>query len=127
MKIGYARVSTKEQSFDLQIDALQKAECKEIYKEVASGTKAERPVLDDLLKNIRSGDILIVWKLDRLGRSLKHLVSLVGELMSRDVGLQSINDPIYTTTPHGRLTLTSSYPSRTGGAVKISLNFANCS
>ena len=64
MKIGYARVSTKEQSFDLQIDALQQAECKEIYKEVASGTKAERPVLDDLLKNIRSGDILIVWKLD---------------------------------------------------------------
>ena len=104
MKIGYARVSTKEQSFDLQIDALQKAECEEIYKEVASGTKAERPVLEDLLKNLRSGDILIIWKLDRLGRSLKHLVSLVGELMSRGVGLQSINDPIDTTTPHGRLT-----------------------
>jgi len=104
MKIGYARVSTKEQSFDLQIDALQKAECKEVYKEVASGTKAERPVLDNLLKNLRSGDILIIWKLDRLGRSLKHLVELVGELMSRGVGLQSISDPIDTTTPHGRLT-----------------------
>lgn len=104
MKIGYARVSTKEQSFDLQIDALHKSGCEQIYQEVASGTKSERPVLERLLNNIRSGDLLIIWKLDRLGRSLKHLVSLVGELMDKGVGLQSINDPIDTTTPHGRLT-----------------------
>lgn len=103
MKIGYVRVSTKEQGFDLQIDALQKSGCEEIYKEVASGASSERPVLDELKQQLRSGDILVIWKLDRLGRSLKHLVELVGELMDKDVGLKSLNDPIDTTTPHGRL------------------------
>lgn len=103
MKVGYARVSTKEQSFDLQIDALKKVGCEKIYKEIISGAKAERQVLNDLLLNIRSGDVLVIWKLDRLGRSLKHLVELVNDLMEKDIGLLSINDPIDTTTAQGRL------------------------
>ena len=104
MKIGYARVSTADQSFDLQIDALEKLGCEKIHREVASGAKSKRPVLVELLQHLRPGDVLAIWKLDRLGRSLKHLVELVGELMDRGVGLQSINDPVDTTTPHGRLT-----------------------
>ena len=77
MKIGYARVSTKEQSLDLQIDALQKDGCEKIYTEIMSGTKSDRPKLQELLNNLRSGDVIVVWKLDRLGRSLKHLVELI--------------------------------------------------
>ncbi len=103
MIIGYARVSTKEQIFDLQIDALKKAGCKKIYREVVSGARAERQVLNELLENIRSGDVLVIWKLDRLGRSLKHLVELVNGLSDKGIGLKSINDPIDTTTPQGRL------------------------
>lgn len=103
MKIGYARVSTREQHFDLQVDALSKAECDYIYKEAASGAKGGRPVLDDVLSRLRAGDVLVIWKLDRLGRSLKHLVTLATELMERRVGLISLNDPIDTTTPQGRL------------------------
>ena len=72
MKIGYARVSTKEQSFDLQIDALKKAGCKKFYKDIASGARAERPALNDMLDRLQEGDVIVVWKLDRLGRSLKH-------------------------------------------------------
>ena len=105
MKIGYARVSTPEQSFALQVDALRQAGCTEVYQEVISGARTARPVLDTLLTQLRSGDVLVVWKFDRLGRSLKHLVELVNELMSRGVGLQSLHDPIDTTTPHGRLSL----------------------
>jgi len=105
MKIGYARVSTPEQSFALQVDALRQAGCTEVYQEVISGARTARPVLDTLLTQLRSGDVLVVWKFDRLGRSLKHLVELVNELMSRGVGLQSLQDPIDTTTPHGRLSL----------------------
>lgn len=103
LKIGYARVSTKEQKFDLQADALHKAGCKKIYKEIVSGARSERQVLNNLLQNIRSGDVLVIWKLDRLGRSLKHLIELVNALMEKDIGLQSINDPIDTTTAQGRL------------------------
>ncbi len=103
MKIGYARVSTKEQSFDLQLDALQKAGCKKIYHEVVSGARAERPVLEQLLDTLREGDVLVIWKLDRLGRSLKHLVGLVNDLREQQIGLQSLNDPIDTTTAQGRL------------------------
>ena len=77
MKIGYARVSTKEQSFDLQLDALRKAGCKKIYQETVSGAKAARLQLDLMLDNLRAGDVLVIWKLDRLGRSLQHLVELV--------------------------------------------------
>ncbi len=103
MKIGYARVSTTEQSFYLQVDALKKAGSERIYKEVVSGVRSERPVLNELLKTIRPGDIVVIWKLDRLGRSLKHLIELVNALIDKGVGLQSINDPIDTTTVQGRL------------------------
>lgn len=104
MKIGYARVSTREQHLDLQMDALAKAGCKKFYKEVVRGAKVERPILNKLLEELRAGDILVIWKLDRLGRSLKHLIELVYQLMQRDIGLQSLSDPIDTTTPQGRLT-----------------------
>ena len=103
MKIGYARVSTKDQNLDLQIDALKKAGCKKIYKEVISGAKSDRPILNDLLANLREDDVLIIWKLDRLGRSLKHLIGTVSDLINRNIGLQSLNDPIDTTTSQGRL------------------------
>jgi DNA invertase Pin-like site-specific DNA recombinase len=103
MRVGYARVSTKDQNLDLQVDALQKEECEEVFREVASGAKTARPVLDDLLSRLRAGDVLVIWKLDRLGRSLKHLVTLATELLEREIGLISLNDPIDTTTPQGRL------------------------
>jgi DNA invertase Pin-like site-specific DNA recombinase len=103
MRVGYARVSTKDQDFHLQEDALNKAGCEKIFKEVASGAKTSRPVLEDLLSRLRSGDVLIIWKLDRLGRSLPHLVTLASNLLERQVGLVSLNDPIDTTTAQGRL------------------------
>ncbi len=103
MRIGYARVSTKDQSIHLQEDALKKAGCEQIFKEVASGARTSRPVLEDLLSRLRSGDVLVIWKLDRLGRSLPHLVTLANDLLERRVGLISLNDPIDTTTPQGRL------------------------
>ena len=103
MRVGYARVSTKNQSFDLQIDALKKAKCDEIFQEIASGAKTARSVLDDLLSRLRPGDVLVIWKLDRLGRSLNHLVTLTNELMERKIGLISLNDPIDTTTAQGKL------------------------
>ena len=103
MKIGYARVSTRDQKADLQVDALKQAGCERIYQDIASGAKSARPELDKLLANVRPGDAVVIWKLDRLGRSLKHLVELVGELAERKVGLQSLNDPIDTTHAQGRL------------------------
>lgn len=103
MKIGYARVSTREQSLELQTDALKKAGCEKIYQEVVSGAKTERTVLADALADLREGDVLVIWKLDRLGRSLSHLVQLVTALMKQGVGLQSLNDPMDTTTAQGRL------------------------
>jgi DNA invertase Pin-like site-specific DNA recombinase len=103
MKIGYARVSTREQNLDMQVFALEDAGCEKICEEVVSGAKADRPVLNNLIKQLRDGDVVVVWKLDRLGRSLKHLVELVHILMQRNIGLCSLNDPIDTTTPQGRL------------------------
>lgn len=103
MKIGYARVSTREQNAALQVDALTAAGCERVYQDVASGAKTARPALDELLGQLRAGDVLVIWKLDRMGRSLKHLVELVGELMERAVGLLSLNDPIDTTSAQGRL------------------------
>jgi DNA invertase Pin-like site-specific DNA recombinase len=103
MKIGYARVSTKDQNLELQIDALEKAGCEKIYRDIASGARSDRPALNELLKHIRSSDVLVIWKLDRLGRSLNHLISLVNELMDKKIGLQSLNDALETTTAQGRL------------------------
>ena len=104
MKIGYARVSTRDQTLDLQVDALKKAGCAKVLTEKMSGAGAERPVLNKLMEALRAGDVLIIWKLDRLGRSLQHLIALVNELLTRKVGLKSLNDPIDTTTATGRLT-----------------------
>ena len=103
MKIGYARVSTREQSLQLQVDALKEAGCEKIYQEVASGSKTDRPILEELMTNIRTGDTLIVWKLDRLGRNLKHLLQIIEDLMKKDIGFVSLNDLIDTTTINGKL------------------------
>ena len=103
MTFGYARVSTREQSPALQLDALREAGCERIFRETASGAKAERPELARLLEQVREGDVVVVWKLDRLGRSLGHLVAFVGELMERGVGLVSLRDPVDTTSAQGRL------------------------
>ena len=103
MKIGYARVSTQEQNLSLQIDALNQAGCEQIYQEKVSGSLADRPELTRLLEMIRMGDTLVIWKLDRLGRSLAHLIGLVSDLETRQIGLLSLNDPVDTTTPQGRL------------------------
>lgn len=103
MRIGYARVSTKDQNFVLQEDALKQAGCEKVFREIVSGAKTSRPVLNDLLSRLRKGDVLVVWKLDRLGRSLDHLVKLANELMERNIDLISLNDPVDTTTPQGRL------------------------
>jgi DNA invertase Pin-like site-specific DNA recombinase len=103
MHVGYARVSTREQTIDLQVDALTQAGCTKVYTEVISGARADRPILAQVLEMLRAGDVLVIWKLDRLGRSLTHLLAIVTDLMTRQVGLKSLNDPIDTTTPQGRL------------------------
>src|SRR5215813_609834 len=103
MHVGYARVSTREQTIDLQVDALTQAGCTNVYTEVISGARADRPILAQVLETLRAGDVLVIWKLDRLGRSLTHLLTIVTDLMTRQVGLKSLNDPIDTTTPQGRL------------------------
>jgi DNA invertase Pin-like site-specific DNA recombinase len=92
MKIGYARVSTREQNLMMQTIALEEAGCEKIYEEVVSGVKADRPILENLIKELRPTDTLVIWKLDRLGRSLKNLVVLVQQLMDNDIGLCSLND-----------------------------------
>ena len=102
MKIGYARVSTKDQLLSMQIEALKAANCFQIHEEIASGAKTERPVLEEIMRNIREGDTLVVWKLDRLGRNLSHLIHLTTKLIEKKVGLVSLNDPIDTTTAQGR-------------------------
>jgi DNA invertase Pin-like site-specific DNA recombinase len=104
MKVGYARVSTKDQTLDLQLDALKKAGCSKIYTETVSGARADRPELAKLMDALRTGDVLVIWKLDRLGRSLKNLIDIVNDLLQRKVGLKSLGDPIDTTTSQGRLT-----------------------
>ncbi|HPM02585.1 MAG TPA: recombinase family protein [Candidatus Cloacimonadota bacterium] len=103
MKIGYARVSTYEQNLDLQIDDLKKNGCEKIYEEKVSGSKADRPILQDMLKNLRNGDVLVVWKLDRLGRSLKDLLGIVSGLQNRGVELVSLKESIDTTSSTGKL------------------------
>jgi len=102
-RIGYARVSTSEQNLDLQIDALTSAGCKQIRTDTASGGSRSRPGLQDALDLLQEGDTLVVWRLDRLGRSLGHLVDLVAGLERRGVNLRSISDSIDTTSAGGRL------------------------
>ena len=103
MKIGYARISTRDQSLSMQTEALKAAGCVKIHEEVASGAKTVRPVLDEIIRNLREGDTVVIWKLDRLGRNLAHLIHLTTVLLEKKVGLISLNDPIDTTTSQGRM------------------------
>ena len=105
MLIGYARVSTPDQSLDLQKDALAKAGCRETFEDVASGAKSSRCGLDQALKYLRPCDTLIVWRLDRLGRSLRHLVDIVADLQMRGIELRSLQENIDTSTASGKLFL----------------------
>ena len=103
MRIGYARVSTDDQTLDLQLDALNRAKCGQIYKEQASGKNTARPELDACLKSLRKGDTLVVWRLDRLGRSLDDLIRLTNELKSRNVEFESLIEKVETGSPTGKL------------------------
>lgn len=102
MLIGYARVSTQDQNLDLQIEALTKAGCKKLFDDKISGSSKERPGLTKALEMLREGDTLVVWKLDRLGRSVKNLVDLVSELHKQGVQFKSLTNAIDTGTPSGR-------------------------
>lgn len=103
MIIGYARVSTIEQDTSLQLDALNQAGCERIYQEAFSGTSRERPELLRCLDTLRPGDTLAVWRLDRLGRSLKDLIAIMSDLESKGVGFRSVTEAIDTTTAGGKL------------------------
>jgi DNA invertase Pin-like site-specific DNA recombinase len=103
MLIGYARVSTDDQTLDLQVDALEAAGCarRRIYTDTASGAKTDRPGLGKALEVVREGDTLVVWRLDRLGRTLPHLLQLVEDLNGRQIGFRSLTESIDTTSPTG--------------------------
>ncbi len=103
MQIGYARVSTTDQDSSLQLDALKQAACERIFEETASGAQRDRPELKEALRYLRKGDVLAVWKLDRLARSLKQLMETVEELAERGIALRSLTEGIDTTTANGRL------------------------
>ncbi len=103
MIIGYARVSTQDQNPQLQRDALEEAGCEQVFEERVTGTKRERPELQACLRTLRDGDTLVVWKLDRLARSLKDLVELIHELNERGVGFRSLTEAIDTTSAGGKL------------------------
>ena len=102
MLIGYARLSTQDQNLELQLDALTKAGCQKVFEDTISGTRADRPGLGKALDMLREGDTLVVWKLDRLGRSVKQLVKLVSALHKQNVQFKSLTDSIDTGTPSGR-------------------------
>jgi DNA invertase Pin-like site-specific DNA recombinase len=103
MLVGYARVSTQEQNLDLQRDALEKAGCEKLFAEQVSGASAERPGLGQALEFVRKGDTLVVWKLDRLGRSLRHLIETVQQLQAKGIHFKSLQESIDTTTSGGKL------------------------
>ena len=103
MLVGYARVSTQDQTLALQRDALEKAGCGRIFTDTASGAKAERRGLDEALAYMRAGDTLVVWKLDRLGRSIRHLIDVVALLQDKGIGFKSLTEQIDTTTSGGKL------------------------
>ena len=106
MLIGYARVSTQDQHLALQLDALTAAGCEKIYREKMSGSIAERPELDKMLADLRSGDTLVVWKSDRLGRSTRHLLDIIALLQERNINFRSITEAMDTTTSAGKLIFT---------------------
>jgi DNA invertase Pin-like site-specific DNA recombinase len=103
MKIGYARISTSDQKLQMQEDALKKAGCEDIYTDIASGVKSLRPGLHSALSHLRRGDMLVVWRLDRLGRSLGHLIQIVQDLNDRNIGFVSLQENLDTTTSGGKL------------------------
>lgn len=103
MLVGYARVSTQDQNLELQNDALTKAGCERIFTEVVGGSRTERTGLQEALNILRGGDTLVVWRLDRLGRSLKHLIDIVNQLREKDIGFRSLQESIDTTTSGGKL------------------------
>ena len=103
MKIGYIRVSTQEQNKSLQMDALKEAGCEKFFTDKSTGAKFERKGLEETLAFVRSGDSIVVWKLDRLGRSLKHLIELLKNLQERGIEFVSLTEQIDTTTPGGKL------------------------
>jgi DNA invertase Pin-like site-specific DNA recombinase len=102
MRIGYARVSTEDQTLDLQRDALKRAKCRQVYEEQATGKNIGRPQLEACLKSVREGDTLVVWRLDRLGRNLADLIGLISELEQRKINFESITEKIETVSPAGR-------------------------
>ena len=104
MKIGYARTSTLDQNLDLQLDALKNCGCEKIYQEQISSVKDHRPQLENCLQALRAGDTLYIWRLDRLGRSLKDLINIVTQLQEIDCELVSIKESIDTSTTSGKLT-----------------------
>jgi DNA invertase Pin-like site-specific DNA recombinase len=103
VNVGYARISTKNQNINLQEDALKSAGCQEIYTDIASGSKSQRPGLDSALTYLREGDTLVVWKLDRLGRSIQHLIQTVALLNERKIAFKSLQENIDTTSSGGKL------------------------
>jgi DNA invertase Pin-like site-specific DNA recombinase len=103
MRIGYARISTDDQTLDLQRDALKRAKCRQTYEEQASGKTAARPELEACLKSLREGDTLVVWRLDRLGRSLSDLVRIISDCEQRKIQFESLTEKIETRSPAGRL------------------------
>lgn len=103
MLIGYARVSTQDQTLNLQTDALKRIGCDKIFTDMTSGTRAERPGLQDAMDHLRAGDTLVVWRLDRLGRTLKHLIATISDLNERGIGFKSLQENMDTTTSGGKL------------------------
>jgi DNA invertase Pin-like site-specific DNA recombinase len=103
MLIGYARVSTQDQTLDLQTDALNRAGCEKIFTDTTSGAKAERPGLQEAMSQLRVGDTLVVWRLDRLGRTLTHLIATVTDLSDHGIGFKSLQENMDTTTSGGKL------------------------
>ncbi len=103
MLIGYARVSTQDQTLDLQTDALKQAGCEKLFTDTTSGAKSERPGLQEAMNHLRAGDTLVVWRLDRLGRTLKHLIATITDLSEKGIGFKSLQENMDTTTSGGKL------------------------
>jgi len=103
MLVGYARVSTHDQTLDLQLDALKAAGCSKVSQDTVSGAKESRPGLEEALAYLRPGDTLVVWRLDRLGRTLRHLIETVTDLEEKGIGFKSLQESIDTTTSSGKL------------------------